>query len=175
MKDRREALKIIGAGAAAAFPILGQDHTAHQAAVVAAQKYVAKVFDGPQLQLLAELADRIIPRTDTPGAADVGVPLLIDRVAARGGPQSQAWKELLAWFASQGATPEARLAVLTSISTETGTAGARYFKMLRDATIDQYYATKEGLQQELGWVGNTYLPEFPGCTHPEHQVDGGKA
>src|SRR5438128_8506634 len=60
MKDRREALKIIGAGAAA-FPILGQE------------KYAAKVFDGPQLLLLAELTDRIIPRTETPGASDAGV------------------------------------------------------------------------------------------------------
>ena len=154
MKDRREALKIIGAGAVA-LPILGQE-----------QKYAAKVFDDPQLQLLAELTDRIIPRTDTPGASDAGVPLLIDRLAVR---RPDAWKEMLAWFAAQGNTPEERLAVFTAISKESGTVGAKHFKMLKDATIDQYYSTKEGLQQELGWNGNTYLPEFPGCTHPEHQ------
>ena len=163
MTDRREALKIIAAGAVA-LPILGQGPV----------KYVAKVFDGEQLSLLAELTDRIIPRTDTPGAADVGVPLLIDRVAAARGPEQ--WREMLAWFASRGKTPEERLAVLTAASTESGTDGARYFKMLKDSTIDQYYATKEGLTQELGWIGNTFLPDFPGCTHPEHQVqDGGKA
>lgn len=171
MENRRTALKIIGAGAAA-FPILGQEHAAHEAITVAAKKYVAKVFDAPQLQLLGELTDRIIPRTDTPGAADAGVPLLIDRLAAR---NPQPWREMLAWFASQGATSEARLAVLTSISQENDTIGARHFKRLKDATIDQYYSTKAGLQQELGWIGNTYLPDFPGCTHPEHQVDGGKA
>ena len=81
MQNRREILKIMGAGAAA-FPILGQEHAAHEAATVAS-KYVAKVFDAPQLKLLAELTDRIIPRTETPGAADAGVPLLIDRVANR--------------------------------------------------------------------------------------------
>ena len=173
MTDRREALKIIGAGAVA-FPILGQEHAAHEAAAVVAKKYVAKVFDAPQLELLAELTERIIPRTDTPGAADVGVPLLIDRVAATREPGP--WREMLAWFAGQGKTPEERLAVLTRASTESGTDGARYFKMLKDATIDQYYGTKEGLTQELGWNGNTYLSDFPGCTHPEHQVqDGGKA
>ena len=168
MQDRRTVLKIIG-GSAAAFPILGQEHAAHEAAAVAS-KYTAKVFDGSQLQLLAELTDRIIPRTDTPGAADAGVPLLIDRVANRTPESVKQWKEMLAWFASQGKTPEDRLAALKSISTESGTAGARYFKMLKDTTIDQYYSTKEGLQQELGWNGNAYLAEFKGCTHPEHQV-----
>ncbi len=168
MKNRRTALKIIGAGVAA-FPILGQEHAAHEAATVAS-KYTAKVFDGPQLKLLAELTDRIIPRTDTPGAADAGVPLLIDRLAHRSAGVAKEWKELLAFFASEGKTPEARLAVLTRISTERGTPGAAYFKTLKNATIDTYYSTKEGLQTELGWAGNTYLKEFPGCTHPEHQV-----
>ena len=160
---------MIGAGAAAAFPILGQEHAAHEAAAVAVKKYVAKVFDAPQLALLGELTDRIIPRTDTPGAADAGVPLLIDRLAARRPEAGAEWKALLAWFAGQGATPEARLAVLTAASTESGTAGARHFKMLKNATIDQYYSTKEGLQTELGWNGNTYLAEFKGCTHADHQ------
>ena len=161
-------LKILGGGAAA-FPILGQEHAAHEAAAVAS-KYAAKVFDTSQLQLLAELTDRIIPRTDTPGAADAGVPLLIDRAANRRPESARQWKEMLAWFAKQGRTPDERLAVLKSISIESGTDGARYFKMLKDATIDQYYSTKEGLQQELGWNGNTFLAEFKGCTHPEHQV-----
>ena len=174
MKDRRTALKILGGAGAVAFPILGQEHAAHEAAAVAA-KYVAKVFDAPQLALLAELTDRIIPRTETPGASDAGVPLLIDRVANRRAESARQWKEMLAWFASQGRTPEQRLTILKRISTESGTEGARYFKMLKDATIDQYYNTKEGLQQELGWNGNTFLAEFKGCTHPEHQIQEGKA
>ena len=39
-----------------------------------------------------------------------------------------------------------------------------------DSTIDHYYATREGLQQELGWNANTYLTEFQGCTHEEHKA-----
>ena len=39
-----------------------------------------------------------------------------------------------------------------------------------DSTIDHYYATREGLQQELGWNANTYLTEFKGCTHEEHKA-----
>jgi hypothetical protein len=41
--------------------------------------------------------------------------------------------------------------------------------LIKDLTIDGYYSSLEGLVGELGWKGNTYLPEFKGCTHPEHQ------
>jgi len=174
MNDRRTVLKVIASGAFA-FPILAQEHAGHEIATTAATKYTAKVFDAPQLELLAELTDRIIPRTSTPGASDAGVPLLIDRIASRNPEAAAKWRELLAWFAAQGGTPDARLAVLKTVSTESGTAGAKYFTALKDVTIDQYYATKEGLQQELGWHGNTYLPEFVGCTHPEHQISESKA
>lgn len=163
MNDRRTALKILASGAFA-FPILADDGS----------KYTAKVFDTRQLELLAELTDRIIPRTDTPGAADAGVPLLIDRLANRSPEAAAQWKELLVWFSAQGGTPAARLAVLHTTSAESGTIGATHFKLLKDTTIDQYYATKEGLEQELDWHGNTYLPEFIGCTHPEHQIGKGK-
>ena len=174
MNDRRTAIKILGASAGvAAFPILGQEHASHAVADTPV-KYAAQVFEPPQLQLLAELTDRIIPKTDTPGAAEAGVPLLIDRLATKRPDTITRWKEMLIWFAAQGATPEARLAVLKTISMESNTVGARYFKLLKDATIDTYYGTKEGLQQELGWNFNTFMPEFKGCTHPEHQISGDK-
>ncbi|HXA50874.1 MAG TPA: gluconate 2-dehydrogenase subunit 3 family protein, partial [Candidatus Acidoferrum sp.] len=44
-----------------------------------------------------------------------------------------------------------------------------FVRMIKGLTIDGYYSSKEGLSQELGWHGNTYLTEFKGCTHPEHQ------
>jgi hypothetical protein len=36
-------------------------------------------------------------------------------------------------------------------------------------TIDGYYTSEIGIKQELKYKGNTYLKEFKGCTHPEHQ------
>ena len=44
-----------------------------------------------------------------------------------------------------------------------------FFRSVKDMTVDAYYTSKEGLADELGWHGNTFLPEFKGCTHPEHQ------
>ena len=168
MDNRRTVLKVIGA-AAAALPVGAQEHAAHEEATKAVVKYTAKVFNQDQLTLLAELTDRIIPRTSTPGAADAHVPLLIDRIAARQAQSAQRWKDLLGWFAANGKTPEDRLELLKRASTESGTDAARHFALLKGVTIDQYYSTKEGLVQELGWNGNTFLTEFKGCTHAEHQ------
>ena len=43
-------------------------------------------------------------------------------------------------------------------------------KLVKDLTIEGYYTSKPGLTVELGWNANTFLSEFKGCTHPEHQV-----
>jgi len=60
--------------------------------------------------------------------------------------------------------------LLTRISQETNTPARRFFDLVKGATVDAYYETKEGLADELGWHGNQALTEFVGCTHPEHQA-----
>jgi hypothetical protein len=40
---------------------------------------------------------------------------------------------------------------------------------MKGLTVDGYYTSEAGLKQELGWHGNTFLTEFKGCDHPEHQ------
>jgi hypothetical protein len=66
-------------------------------------------------------------------------------------------------------TPQQQIAVLTPLSLDSGSSLGKFFKMVKDMTVDAYYKTEAGLKTELGWHGNTYLPEFKGCTHPEHQ------
>ena len=44
----------------------------------------------------------------------------------------------------------------------------KFFKVTKDATIRGYYTSEIGLHKELQYKGNQFLPEFVGCTHPEH-------
>jgi gluconate 2-dehydrogenase gamma chain len=160
MPSRRSALGVL-TGAATLLPVLGQN----PAPAAAAKPVLSK----RELDLLAELVGRIIPKTDTPGAIEAGVPAIIDSTLNGNAAKTKAWKETLAWFAANGANPESRLQLLEKISKEKGTPGSAHFERLKGETIDVYYSTQEGLKQELGWNANTFLTEFKGCTHPEHQ------
>ena len=128
-------------------------------------KPTARFFAAAELNELGEWVELILPRTGTPGARDAQVHYLIDGLCHRTPATGKDWRAALAWLKKQkGARDE----ILSRISVEKGTAGAKHFVRLKNTTIEQYYNTSEGLQTELGWNGNTYLAEFKGCTHPEH-------
>ncbi|MBM3725221.1 MAG: gluconate 2-dehydrogenase subunit 3 family protein [Acidobacteria bacterium] len=167
MPSRRKALQVLSAATAA--PVLAQhQHTEPLLQIAAAP--ALRFFTREEHTRLGALMDLIIPRTATPGASDARAHWLADADAARNAALGKRWKETLAWFQSQGSSAAEWEAALTRGSRETGTEAARHFKLLKDATIDYYYSTRDGLQTELGWNANTFLPEFKGCTHPEHQV-----
>ena len=122
---------------------------------------------------LAALVDTIIPRTDTPGASDTGVPGFIDRRLAANSQLAGLFREGIKSIDAEAQsryggtyasiTPAQRIEILT------GRQDEPFFKALKGFTVDAYYTSEAGLTEELGWHGNTFLPEFPGCTHPEHQ------
>jgi hypothetical protein len=62
-------------------------------------------------------------------------------------------------------------ALLTTISANEArptTPVEQFFKVTKDATIRGYYTSEIGIQQDLQYKGNQYLPEFVGC----HTEDG---
>lgn len=167
----------------AAVPLVqaDQDH-AHPGALVEleAVKREAKFFGIIEMKTLARVADLIIPRTDTPGASDAGVHYFIDSTARARKTFGTEIRRGIASLNTEARkkngkafleiTEAQQVALLKAFSQEQGTSRAAFFKTMKDQTIDAYYGSKEGLTQELGWNANTFLKEFPGCTHPEHKA-----
>jgi len=169
---RRSLLQASAALAVAAPVIQAQGHAEHGLTQIekAAPK-VARFFNKQEMALLAQLVEQIIPRSDTPGAADANVHYFVDFQAHTNPKLGAQLKKDLAWVRKQGfakADAAGQVALLTGWSQAKGTAPYRVFKQIKDLTIDGYYGSKEGLTQELGWNANTFLREFKGCTHPEH-------
>ncbi len=189
MNSRRHALKIFVTSAA--LPVLSS--AAQEAKEVETQP--GHVHAGPAIQVPAPskptffqpaefrtveaLTERIIPRSNTPGAKDAGVALLIDKAIVADPTLTQPYRSGIAdlnalalnsygqEFAALEDTQQ--IAVLLPLSLQTDSADGKFFAMVKDMTVDAYYKTEAGLKTELGWHGNTYLANFAGCDHPEHQ------
>ncbi len=124
------------------------------------------------------LSECIIPVSDTPGAKEAGVALLIDKAIVSEpslGPLYRAGIADLNALASDSygtafiSLSEAQqTALLTALSLDLTSPPGKFFALVKDMTVDAYYKTEAGLKTELGWHGNTFLAEFPGCDHPEH-------
>lgn len=180
--SRRHVLKSIATAAVAA-PLAAQHvHPAGSDLLqiaAAPGPYTPKFFTEAELETLRMLMDLIIPRTDTPGASDAGVHRLIDTDASRRPASQKPFRDMLAWLDAEsqrtagkpfaGATSQQQTAILSAASSSPSATGWAHFALAKSAAVDTYYSTRQGLQTELGWNANTFLPEFKGCTHKEHQ------
>jgi hypothetical protein len=171
---RRRLLQASATLAVAASTLPAQDHSQHgltQIETAAPKK--ARFFNKQEMALLEQLVEQIIPRSDTPGAADAKVHYFVDFQAHTNKKLGAQLRKDLAWVRKQGfakGDSAKQVELLTAWSKQTGTSSFGVFQRLKDLTIDGYYGSKEGLAQELGWNANTFLREFKGCTHPEHGV-----
>lgn len=188
---RREAIKTIGAGMGvlAGLPVLGSAaavhehlHKARQAAGSA--PLPLRFFTPEENRNLVELSERIIPADDSsPGAKAARVNEFIDLIVSES-PEitKRNWRAGLASVSRLSkekfgrdfadATGAQQVDLLTEISRNERspkTDEEKFFRTLKNATIDGYYTSEIGIKQELKYKGNTFLREFTGCTHPEHQ------
>lgn len=174
--SRREILiGIAGAGALVAGDDTPHTHVHEEQAAEAPVAYVAQVLNATELKTLGFLCDTIIPRTKTPGARDARVHEIIDENLVVRSAQKATWKMGIAEanvvsrrmvqadFADAGDGNQA--AVMAELA-----AKSKFFEVLKNATVDAYYSTKEGLMTELEWDAAKPMAKFEGCTHAEHQI-----
>ncbi len=136
------------------------------------ETYKPVTFSAEEFDLLGIVVDMILPASDTPGAREVGVHAMIDEDLAKRSDPLGTLRKGLAALRMEGfgemADPQ-RIAVLTGFESGSG-ENKEFFETVKGLTIDAYYSTEVGLVQELGYQGNTYLDEFPGCTH-DHELE----
>ena len=194
--SRRRALKVIamGAGAASILPILEEDGSGqHQHPRAEAGKPTgpavqstsrSRFFNAREMATIATISELIIPADEqSPGAQAAGVPAFIDLMVSESPNETRLlWRDGLAAIekrsqkrfstAFNDATPEQQTSLLKAISKnefEPVTLEERFFTAIKNLTINGYYTSEIGIHQELRYKGNTYLKEFLGCTHPDHQ------
>jgi hypothetical protein len=80
--DRRAAIQSLLRGGLALSLMPGFAESAWSAIANGGERPVARALNAAQTQMIALIADTILPRSDTPGATDVGVPRWIDLVLA---------------------------------------------------------------------------------------------
>lgn len=195
--NRRQALRRLAAGAvgAATSPMwtdaliaLARDHAHAQTATgtMSAAQWTPRVFTPHQNDTVVALTELIIPQTDTPGAKAVNVNRFIDWVLSDAPTEHRdKFMNGLAWIDEQStsryqkdfvsASGEQQTAVLTRLAddanhTAEDASGVAFFQLIKSMTINGYYSTQVGLQQELGDDGQLATGIFKGCDHPEHQA-----
>lgn len=174
-------LRIIPAEAAAlAHEIIRTEKTSS-----AAGKYAPKYFSAHQYATLVALCDAIIPRDEVSGGAvEAGAPEFIDLLTSENEDFQVIFGGGLMWLDNFSAdryehafldcSPEQRKEALDLIAFRKNalndaslTQGVAFFTKLRNMTCDGFYTSKIGIE-DLKYIGNTALAEFPGCpTLPE--------
>lgn len=179
-ETKRDTLKIIGAiGTTCAFPFAADElygQHVHPAPGAQADAGKPKFFTAAEMSMLALLVDEIIPKTDTPGAVEAGVPGYIDLIVSTNRTHQTLYREALALFERQGYRTIAkderrkRLEALCDAADHDrlNTLAERFFKVLKNMTCDGYYTSRPGMTFELGFSGPAVLAQYPNCEIPEH-------
>ena len=163
--NRREALQRAGLvlGYAVSAPVLAGIMNGCKAAPELT--YKPDFFTEDQARLISELAEIIIPKTDTPGAKDVGVPGFIDRMVKEC-YKKEDQDRFMTGLASFDA--EAKTAYGDSFIDLAADKQLEYVKKVHDAAVD---GTKKGeikerpfilMTKELTVVG--FFTSEPGAT-----------
>jgi gluconate 2-dehydrogenase gamma chain len=187
--SRRDVLKSLSMGVMAGsvlrvIPLQAAEH-AHR--LIQAEKaaagggtYKPKFFSPHQYKTLQALCQAIIPPDgQTGGAIEAGAPEFIDLLTSENPEYQLTLGGGLMWLdatcsnrfertyvdcsAEQQKQILDRIAYRESARTDPAVSqGVAFFAFLRNLTVDGYFTSEIGIK-DLGYIGNSYLKEFPGC------------
>lgn len=155
-------------------------HLAKPSAIAQAQQkaaagaYAPELLDAHQLKTLDALAEAIVPGS---GSARVA-PFLDQLLAVESAATQRTFigaigafdmasmaKHGKAWTAIT--TPEQDALLRQASTADAKTSALRaHFDNLKGWIARAYYSSEQGMR-ELGWNGNMFHQELPGCTHPD--------
>jgi hypothetical protein len=178
--NRRTLLQLVAAAPmAAAFTWTGDEavHASVQARAAAAP-FTPVFFTAHEYETVKILVDLIIPRDARSGSAtDAGVPEFMDFILNEQTNRQNAMRGGLAWLNLEchrrydrdfvTCADAQRRAVLDDIAwprrVKPGVShGIPFFNSFRDLTASGFFTSKMGID-DLGYQGNTVVPEWTGC------------
>jgi gluconate 2-dehydrogenase gamma chain len=187
--SRRDVLKSLTMGAAATsvlrvIPLQAAEYAHHmiesEKATSKTGAYAPKYFSQQQYKTLQSLCESIFPAdSDCGGATEAGAPEFIDLLTSENPQYQLTLGGGLMWLDSTcldrygnaylDCAPQQRTEMLDLIAYRKNIAqdaglsqGVAFFAFLRNLTADGFFTSKIGIQY-LGYIGNGYLAEFPGC------------
>jgi gluconate 2-dehydrogenase gamma chain len=177
------ALSAVGGSVLQVIPAQAAEYahqTVQKAKAAASGKYTPKYFTPHQYEILISLCETIIPKDEnSAGAIEAGAPEFIDLLTSENEKYQLRLGGGLYWldgFCTDrynatylDCTPDQRKSVLDLIAFRknakadpTLSQGVVFFAFVRNLTCDAFYTSKIGIA-DLQYIGNTALPEFPGC------------
>jgi gluconate 2-dehydrogenase gamma chain len=187
--SRRDVLKSLSIGAAASsvlrvIPLQAAEYAHHmissEKAASKAGAYTPKFFPPQQYKTLQSLCQAIFPAdADSGGAIEAGAPEFIDLLTSENPQYQLTLGGGLMWLDSvcvdrygnayldctsqQQTEMLDRIAYRKSIEQDASLSqGVAFFAFLRNLAADGFFTSKIGIQY-LGYIGNGFLTEFPGC------------
>jgi gluconate 2-dehydrogenase gamma chain len=187
--SRRSVLKSLGMGVAATsvlrvIPLQAAEHAHH---IIAAEKaaspakgYTPKFFPAHQYKTLQTLCQTIFPAdAESGGAIEAGAPEFVDLLTSENQDYQRVLGGGLMWLDNictdrykkvyLDCSPEQQKEILDKIAYRKNAAtdaslsqGVEFFSFLRNMTADGFFTSEIGIKY-LGYIGSTYLTEFPGC------------
>jgi gluconate 2-dehydrogenase gamma chain len=142
--------------------------------------YTPKFFDPHQYKTLQSLCETIIPAdANSGGAIEAGAPEFIDLLTSENTDYQSRLVDGLKWLDSTcngrygkaylDCTLQQQKEILDLIAyrknagqDEVMGRAVEFFSFLRNFNADGFFTSKIGIKY-LGYKGNTYLTEFPGC------------